>query len=80
MPYIAELIDVSEYDNNKYVVVPLNRTQREKFLLNNFNRVESILPKEIPSDRSGDNKDYDIYAELEKKFDELFGNISESEE
>ena len=81
LPYIAELIDVNEYDNNKYDAQIMNIEERKQYLLSSFECVEQQVHKRgHPIITSVNDENYDIYAELEKKFDELFGDNSDKED
>lgn len=72
LPFLTELADVSEYDNEKYIIFKPIKVDRQKYLLQNFDRRIDI--KKDSTDLS-DLIDYQ--KELEAKFDELFGPISE---
>lgn len=80
LPYIAELIDISEYDKDKYDTLQLKMAKRDKYLLKDFRRFAEDLNKYGTSsiqDRVCDNDMNDTQKELEKKFDELFGPLPE---
>ena len=78
LPYIAELIDISEYDQDKYVALQLRITKRAKYLLQNFNKIEEDLIKYDKLSVQNSVRDNEIYIEeLEKKFDELFGQMED---
>lgn len=80
LPYIAELIDISEYDQDKYAAFPLRTVKRIKYLLQDFKKLEEDSNKRDISfiqNRVSNNDIYDIEKELEKKFDELFGPLED---
>lgn len=79
LPYIAELIDISEYDQDKYATLQLRITKRIKYLLQDFRKIEEDLIKYDRlsiQNRVSDNEIY-IEKELEKKFDEIFGPLED---
>lgn len=75
LPYIAELIDISHYDNDKHSLLKMDIVKRKQFLLSEFKPVETDSNVSIDNDRGQEL--HDIQKELERKFDELFGDISE---
>ncbi len=79
LPYIAELIDISEYDQDKYAMLQLRITKRGKYLLQDFKKIEEDLIKYDRLSLQNRVSDNEIYREkeLEKKFDELFGPLED---
>ena len=67
LPYIAELFDVSKYDNDKYITLEMGEEKRQKYLLDSF----------IPQSQNGDNislkNSYDRWRkEKEQQFNNSF--------
>lgn len=80
LPYISELIDISEYDHDRYVPLKMNIEKRKQYLLNNFDCIGSKQNKKNVSDENRTKIDMlDFKIELERKFDELFGEVSEED-
>lgn len=80
LPYIAELIDISEYDEDKFEFIELKIVEREKYLLSSFDQiVDSTHNSKSSHQKDIDVKKYDLQKELEEKFEELFGTLSEED-
>ena len=81
-PFLSQLADIDDYDKKQYKSVPLKR--RENFR----GKKISFAGRESPTDSSkaptADTLEpselQDMQKELERKFDELFGSISEEED
>ncbi len=80
LPYIAELIDISEYDQDKYSSLQLKATKREKFLLQNFKKIEEDSNEYVTSVVQNHVNNDDVYEkDLKKPFKKLFGPFSEED-
>ncbi len=82
-PYISSLVDIDQYDNGKFSFLNFKKEKRENneiFFLKQpkFDALElSNTESEI---KEKQNNEENIQKELEKKFDELFGKLNDSEE
>lgn len=80
LPYISELVDISEYDHDRYVTLKMNIEKRKRYLLSNFDCIVTKQNKKDSSDEYRTKIDMlDFKTELEQKFDELFGEVSEED-
>lgn len=82
-PYFAHLADIDSYDNGKYVVRPINKNYSSaNCKLPQFDDLlDSLIDDDvIIFDKDSQNKIVDFDFELDKKFDELFGTSSESDD
>lgn len=81
-PFLSQLADIDDYDKKQYKSVPLKKRENLR------GKKISFAGKESPTDSSktptADTLEpselQDIQKELERKFDELFGPISEEED
>jgi type IV secretion system protein VirD4 len=80
-PYFAHLADIDSYDNGEYTIRPISQ---------NYGHINCKLPKfqDLLNDHTDndvvsvddEDEEKNLQSEFEKKFDELFGDLSESDD
>lgn len=78
-PFLSQLADIDDYDKKQYKTVPLKirESSREKKLSFAGEKSPADSLKTPTTDTLEHSDSQDIQKELERKFDELFGSISE---
>ncbi len=81
-PYFAHLADIDSYDNGIYMIRPISQNYSHTSC--RLPKFEDLLNDHIDNDIvsvDDDNEETNkLQIELEKKFDELFGTLSESDD
>ena len=81
-PYFAHLADIDSYDNGIYMVRPINQNYGQTNC--RLQKFEKLLNTQVDNEIIFDDKDQEendkLQIEIEKKFNELFGTLSESDD